>query len=102
LIAALLDSPELLLPATEDRLHQTYRASAMPETTQLLTQLREGGHAAVVSGAGPSVLVLCSEPAARLEAADLIARHGKDAWEVHLLTVDERGATVETLPALAD
>lgn len=102
LIAALLDSPELLLEATEDKLHQTYRASAMPDTTRLLTQLRQAGHAAVVSGAGPSVLVLCSEPAARLEAAELIAQRGKDAWEVHLLTVDERGATVEVLPALAD
>jgi homoserine kinase len=102
LIAALLDSPELLFEATEDKLHQTYRASAMPETTKLLTVLRAAGHAAVVSGAGPSVLVLCSEPASRLAAADVIAKHGTDAWEVHLLTVDERGATVETLPALAD
>jgi homoserine kinase len=67
-----------------------------------LTVLRSAGHAAVVSGAGPSVLVLCSEPAARLAAAEVIAQHGRDAWEVHLLTVDERGATVETLPALAD
>lgn len=102
LIAALLDSPELLLEATEDKLHQTYRASAMPATTELLTLLRQSGHAAVVSGAGPSVLVLCSEPAARLAAAELIASHGQDAWEVHLLTADERGATVEALPALAD
>ena len=102
LIAALLDSPELLFEATEDKLHQTYRASAMPETTELLTVLRRSGHAAVVSGAGPSVLVLCSEPAARLAAADVITTHGGDVWEVHLLTVDERGATVETLPALAD
>ena len=32
LIAALTQSPELLLAATEDRLHQAYRAKAMPET----------------------------------------------------------------------
>src|SRR5690606_6776318 len=30
LIAALVQSPELLLAATEDKLHQSYRASAMP------------------------------------------------------------------------
>jgi homoserine kinase len=102
LIAALLDSPELLFEATEDRLHQTYRASAMPETTALLNTLRDHGHAAVVSGAGPSVLVLCGHPAERIQAADLIAQTGGDAWEVHLLTVDERGATIEPLPALAD
>ena len=32
LIAALIQSPELLLAATEDKLHQSYRAAAMPET----------------------------------------------------------------------
>jgi homoserine kinase len=47
-----------LLAATEDRLHQAYRASAMPATLDLVTRLRADGRAAVVSGAGPSVLVL--------------------------------------------
>ena len=54
LIAALTQSPELLLAATEDRLHQDYRAAAMPETDALVRLMRENGHAAVVSGAGPS------------------------------------------------
>jgi homoserine kinase len=48
----------LLLAATEDRLHQAYRAPAMPETLDLVNRLRADGRAAVVSGAGPSVLVL--------------------------------------------
>ena len=102
LIAALLDSPELLFEATEDRLHQNYRASAMPETEALIDTLRDQGHAAVVSGAGPSILVLCSDPAQRAEAEALIATHQKSPWHCHALTVDERGATVEELPALAD
>lgn len=58
LTLALTQRPDLLLPATEDRLHQEYRASVMPETIRLVDRLREHGHAAVVSGAGPSVLVL--------------------------------------------
>ncbi len=102
LIAALLDSPELLLEATEDRLHQSYRASAMPETSELIGVLRSHGYAAVVSGAGPSILVLCSDPAQRAEAQALINAHQHNPWECHTLTVDERGATVEGLPALAD
>lgn len=102
LIAALLDSPDLLFVATEDRLHQNYRASAMPETSALLHTLRDAGFAAVVSGAGPSVLVMCGDPGDRLRAQDVIQSHGGDAWEVKMLTVDERGATVEALPALAD
>ena len=93
LIAALTQSPELLMAATEDKLHQNYRAQAMPETDRLVRMLRAAGFAAVVSGAGPSVLVLADGPGRRLEAADLVA--GIDTpWEAHMLTVDVRGGTV--------
>jgi homoserine kinase len=94
LIAALIQSPELLLAATEDKLHQSYRASAMPETDALIRMLREHDLAAVVSGAGPSILVLGSDPAQRLVAADLIATHSTTPWNCLLLAVDFRGATV--------
>ncbi|MDQ1603909.1 MAG: homoserine kinase [Actinomycetota bacterium] len=60
LVEALTRRTDLLLPATEDRLHQGYRAAAMPETAALVERLRSAGHAAVVSGAGPGVLVLTS------------------------------------------
>ena len=59
LVHALTTDPGLLLPATEDWLHQQPRSAAMPETLGLMTRLRADGQAAVVSGAGPSVLVLC-------------------------------------------
>jgi homoserine kinase len=95
LIVALTQSPELLLAATEDRLHQNYRAKAMPETDALITALRNSGHAAVVSGAGPSVLVLSSDPSQRLEAAKLAA-NGFPAWTPLMLAVDFKGATVTT------
>lgn len=93
LIAALTQSPELLLAATEDRLHQGYRAAAMPDTDALVRLLRENGHAAVVSGAGPSVLVLASDPAERIAAAKLAAEHYPN-WNALLLAVDFKGATV--------
>jgi homoserine kinase len=98
LIAALIQSPELLFEATEDKLHQTYRASAMKDTDALLQSLRAKGYAAVVSGAGPSVLVLCSDPSQRLGVADMVSSHKGGKWTSHMLTVDERGATVEVLP----
>jgi homoserine kinase len=94
LIAALIQSPELLLAATEDKLHQSYRASAMPETDALIRVLREHDLAAVVSGAGPSILVLGSDPSQRLKASELIAEHATTPWECLLLAVDFRGATV--------
>jgi homoserine kinase len=94
LVAALIQSPELLLAATEDRLHQRYRASAMPETDSLIRMLRSHGLAAVVSGAGPSLLVLGSDPAQRLRAEGLITEHATTPWECLLLAVDFKGATV--------
>lgn len=93
LIAALTQSPDLLLEATEDKLHQNYRAEAMPETSMLIRELRAAGFAAVVSGAGPSILVLCSDPSARLRAAELVVKKQETPWHPHLLAVDFRGAT---------
>lgn len=101
LIAALIQSPELLLAATEDKLHQSYRASAMPETNRLITLLREAGFAAVVSGAGPSILVLCSDPAQRLAAAELVADQAATLWQPLMLAVDFKGATATTVTASA-
>jgi len=101
LIAALIQSPELLLAATEDKLHQSYRASAMPETDALIQVLRANGLAAVVSGAGPSILVLGSDPSQRLRAEELIHEHATTPWNCLLLAVDFRGATVVAHPAEA-
>lgn len=94
LIAALIQSPELLLAATEDKLHQSYRASAMPETDRLIQELRAAGFPAVVSGAGPSILVLCSDPGQRLAAAELVASRAATPWQALVLAVDFKGATV--------
>jgi homoserine kinase len=94
LVAALTQSPELLLAATEDRLHQSYRASAMLETDALIRMLRSEGLAAVVSGAGPSVLVLASDPGERMRAAALVAEHATSPWQALMLAVDFKGATV--------
>ena len=60
LVHALSQRADLLFAATEDLLHQKYRAQAMPKTIDLIDKLRGAGLAAVLSGAGPSVLVLYS------------------------------------------
>ncbi|MFB2597988.1 homoserine kinase [Herbiconiux sp. P17] len=98
LIAALIQSPELLLAATEDKLHQSYRASAMPETDRLIQELRAAGFPAVVSGAGPSILVLCSDPGQRLAAAELVGSRAATPWQALVLAVDFKGATVVLHP----
>ncbi|GAB11520.1 homoserine kinase [Gordonia araii NBRC 100433] len=57
-VLALTREPDLLLAATEDRLHQGYRADSMAPSAELVAQLRAAGYAATISGAGPTVLVL--------------------------------------------
>jgi homoserine kinase len=93
LVAALIQSPELLLAATEDKLHQRYRAEAMPETDRLIRVLRDAGHPAVVSGAGPSILVLASDPSERADAMRIVEEAAETAWQALPLAVDFLGAT---------
>lgn len=81
LVAALAGRPELLLRATRDHLHQDYREPAMPASLALIHALRADGHAAVVSGAGPTVLVLTS-PAS--DVAALLARTPDGWWSAPL------------------
>ncbi|RRD36619.1 homoserine kinase [Leucobacter sp. OH2974_COT-288] len=94
LLVALTAKPELLFAATADKLHQDYRGPAMPMTHQLVHQLREAGYAAVVSGAGPSVLVL-GENAERRAAAAQFVTECAPTWEQKILAVAAHGATVE-------
>jgi homoserine kinase len=87
LVAALASAPELLLRATEDRLHQDYRRPAMPESLALVDALRADGIAAIVSGAGPTVLAFADGT----DAATLLARCPR-GWVGHALAIDPTGA----------
>jgi homoserine kinase len=58
LVHAMASEPQLLYDATCDWLHQGYREAAMPRSYELMKSLRGQGFAAMISGAGPSVLVL--------------------------------------------
>jgi homoserine kinase len=58
LVHAMACEPELLFEATHDWLHQGYRGAVMPRSYELMKSLRGQGFAAMISGAGPTVLVL--------------------------------------------
>ena len=84
LVRALTGAPELLLAATEDRIHQDYRAPAMPDTARLVAGLRSAGIAAVVSGSGPSVLALVPDSPPLVTAA---RRACPDGWSASPMPV---------------
>ncbi|MFD6610362.1 homoserine kinase [Micromonospora chalcea] len=85
LVHALTADPALLLPATVDRLHQEQRAPGMPATAALVGALRASGVAAVVSGAGPTVLALSQVPVGFEAGTD---------WRRWELPIDVSGARV--------
>jgi homoserine kinase len=101
LVSAGLASPGagVLFDATQDRLHQAYRSAAMPETDGLVRRLRGEGIAAVVSGAGPSVLALLADGEGadyrrHLDSLGSIVRETGIAWRISSLEVERHGARV--------
>ena len=66
-----------MLTATEDRLHQSYRAAGMPDSASLTAALRAHRVPAVISGAGSTVLALVGT-SDELRAAEALV---PDGWE---------------------
>ena len=87
---ALTADPSLLMPATQDYLHQEARRPAYPESMALVDALRDAGIPAVISGAGPTVLALTSgqgEEAVRAVASDVeIISPGTTSRGVHVVS----------------
>lgn len=98
LMQALTADPALLWEGTEDFLHQGYRAPAMEPSAALIAALRAAGFAAVVSGAGPTVMTLAAGREQADAAEAFIAAHlsgdTSGIWRVLRLGVDRDGARV--------
>ena len=88
LVAAMIGDPDFLLEATEDKLHQPFRAQAYSESMALIEQLRAADIAACISGAGPTVIALSTVEQVA-EAIEIIAKSGFTAVPV---AVSDQGA----------
>jgi homoserine kinase len=84
LVVALTQRPDLLMEATEDVLHQPQRAAAMPRSAEYLQLLRRCGVAAVLSGAGPAVIAMSSQPELPAEALDYGTANGFTVSEMRV------------------
>ena len=78
----------LLMEATRDRLHQEQRRAAMEPSLALVDWLRGAGFAAVVSGAGPTVLSL------EKVGADIRRDAAGAGWRVVPLAVAASGVQI--------
>src|SRR3954451_11501163 len=102
LVAALTQRPDVLLDATDDRLHQAFRLPTVPLSAELVARLRAAGVPAVLSGSGPSVLALCrAEPEADATAALAadVARTSAAGMELQVIRplIDRDGTRVVDL-----
>ena len=97
-VAAMGDHRVWMREAMQDRLHQPYRAALFPESTALLAGLVDAGAlSACWSGAGPSLLAVCThDTAAAVTAAgdDLLHALGVPGRALHL-EADRNGLVVE-------
>lgn len=84
--------PELLMTATEDRLHQPYRRPAYPRSAELVDALRAAGIPATISGAGPSVLAVLTAGTPPGRISDGLV---SESFTVCPMPVDPAGVQVE-------
>lgn len=94
LVHALTHDPGALLAGTVDVLHQEQRRPSYPAAMALVDRLRARGHAATISGAGPSVLVLTTTGA--LDGARAVAQESA-GWDVIAPGVPSAGCAVDTV-----
>jgi homoserine kinase len=97
LLAGLADARVLVPAAGEDRLHQDARSPLFPEAPDILAGLAAAGALmSCWSGAGPSLLAVCTEDSATTvaEAAERLLETSGLPGEVRLLGVNLGGVTV--------
>ncbi len=88
LVHALTTDPTHLHAGTREWLHQEPRRESYAASMALVDALRAAGHAAVISGAGPTVLVLTT----RERAGEVVVPEGLGEWERLTPGVPQTGA----------
>jgi homoserine kinase len=100
LVAGLADHTQLLPAAGDDRLHQGPRSALFPEAPELLAGLRTAGAlTSCWSGAGPSMLAICSvdDAAAVAASARALMAQLALAGAVLVLEPDLEGTVVQEI-----
>ncbi len=90
LVHAITSDPDYLFDATQDRLHQEARRAMYTPSMELIDRLRADGIAAVISGAGPTVLAL-----GRVDQVDAVRAAAGANWRVQEQLVATHGALVD-------
>ncbi len=90
LVRALGGATDQLWRGTADYLHQEYRRAAMPESLDLIDELRRDRVGAFVSGAGPTVLAFH----AGASAGEILLGRVPSGWRALTLSLETTGLSV--------
>jgi homoserine kinase len=83
-LAVALNQPELLRVASQDKIHEPYREKLVPGLAETRQQvLAAGAYGAFLSGAGPTVGVICSSETKKI-CKDILQRFVKDGQVLEL------------------
>jgi homoserine kinase len=83
-LAVALNQPELLRVASQDKIHEPYREKLVPGLAETRQQvLAAGAYGAFLSGAGPTVGVICSEEV-KNNCKDILQHFVKDGKVLEL------------------
>jgi len=85
LIVGLTQDASVLVEATDDRLHQNYRAQAYPDSILAVSALRAAKIPACVSGAGPAVLAFATADQIS-QSQEILANQGFSAHSLGFAT----------------
>ena len=83
---------KLLRTAMQDKLHQNYRKSLIPDYEKIQALVRTTGAAFCLSGAGPTLLCITRNPDFRNRLAEKLDAITERNWEILPLHVDFQGA----------
>lgn len=84
----------LLRHAMQDKLHQPYRKSLIPDYETIESLIRTNGAAFCLSGAGPTLLCLTRNKSLEGKLRDKLRAITKENWDILPLRVEFHGATV--------
>ena len=84
----------LLHNAMQDRLHQNYRKSLIPDYEKIEAFVRTTGAAFCLSGAGPTLLCITQDPKLEEKLANKLPSITKANWQILPLHVDFQGARI--------
>ncbi len=89
-----LGDERLLRNAMQDRLHQNYRKSLIPDFERIEALVRTTGAAFCLSGAGPTLLCITLDPHLEEKLAKKLPAVTQANWEMMPLFVEFQGARV--------